>query len=42
MPIVGTMAGGLALGTKRLRAVQIAAALLLLIVIWVRRQAFRH
>ncbi len=34
MPIVGTMADGLAHGTKRLRAVQITAALLLLIVIW--------
>ena len=34
MPIVGTMADGLAHGTKRLRAVQITAALLLVIVIW--------
>jgi uncharacterized membrane protein len=34
-PIVKTVsAGGLALGTKRLRAVQIAVGLLLLIVIW--------
>ena len=33
-PIVKTMSDGLALGTKRLRGVQIAVGLLLLIVIW--------